>query len=90
VYSLGVLLVSGSSDNSVRIWDLETHECSHVLENHSDEVTCVKIKVQLCMSMCMSWLACLQTILFYLKNSGLVEQTTLFYLKGWSGCFRIC
>jgi F-box/WD-40 domain protein 7 len=46
----GVLLVSGSSDNSVRIWDLETHECSHVLENHSDEVTCVKIKAGLVVS----------------------------------------
>ena len=39
------VLVSGSADNSARIWNLETCECSHVLEGHTDAVNEVVIKV---------------------------------------------
>lgn len=39
------LLVSGSSDNTGRIWSLESLECMHVLEGHTDTVNAVAIKV---------------------------------------------
>ena len=39
------LLVSGSSDNTGRIWSLESLECLHVLEGHTDAVNAVAIKV---------------------------------------------
>ena len=39
------LLVSGSSDNTGRIWSLNSLECLHVLEGHTDAVNAVAIKV---------------------------------------------
>jgi len=36
--------VSGSYDNSVRIWDLRTHECVSVLEGHSGPVCMVQME----------------------------------------------
>ena len=39
------LLVSGSSDSTSRIWNLESLECLHVLEGHTDAVNSVTIKV---------------------------------------------
>lgn len=37
--------MSGSADNLACIWSLETCECSHVLEGHTDAVNEVVIKV---------------------------------------------
>ena len=37
--------MSGSSDNTSRVWNLQTLECLHVLEGHTDEVNSVAIKV---------------------------------------------
>ena len=34
-------VVSGSDDNTLRVWDAGLGECVHVLEGHSDPVTCV-------------------------------------------------
>ncbi|KAM3175988.1 hypothetical protein ACTXT7_007381 [Hymenolepis weldensis] len=34
----GDLLVSGSSDSKVRLWDLSTGECLHILEKHHEAV----------------------------------------------------
>ncbi|VDK48862.1 unnamed protein product, partial [Dibothriocephalus latus] len=34
----GNLLISGSSDSSVRLWDLSTGECLHTLRHHSEAV----------------------------------------------------
>ena len=39
-------LVSGSSDNTSRIWNLKSLECLHVLEGHTDAVNCIAIKVK--------------------------------------------
>ena len=39
--------MSGSSDNTSRIWSLKTLECLHVLEGHTDAVNTVAIKVTL-------------------------------------------
>jgi WD40 repeat protein len=33
------LLISGSLDNTARIWDLATGDCIRVLEDHSSSVT---------------------------------------------------
>ena len=38
------ILVSGSADNSARVWDLRSLECLHELEGHTDAVNCVVIK----------------------------------------------
>ncbi|XP_065828528.1 F-box/WD repeat-containing protein 7-like [Oscarella lobularis] len=40
----GRILVSGSADNTARIWDLEGHKCIRVLDSHSDEVTCIALR----------------------------------------------
>ena len=41
----GNLLVSGSRDNTVRVWNIESLNCVHVLSQHTDEVNSVQIKV---------------------------------------------
>ncbi|KYQ93601.1 F-box/WD-repeat protein [Tieghemostelium lacteum] len=39
----GNKLISGSSDSTLRIWDLSTGECIHVLQGHTDGVSCLCI-----------------------------------------------
>ncbi|XP_072014308.1 uncharacterized protein [Amphiura filiformis] len=46
------LLVSGSSDTTVRIWNVFTGECIHKLEEHTDSVTCLKMKKNLLVTGC--------------------------------------
>lgn len=41
----GSIIVSGSADNSARIWNLDSRECVHVLEGHTDTVNGVALKV---------------------------------------------
>ncbi|VDN42065.1 unnamed protein product [Dibothriocephalus latus] len=36
------LIVSGSSDNTIRIWDIETGVCFRVLEGHDELVRCIR------------------------------------------------
>jgi len=40
---LGNTLVSGSTDRTVRIWDIETGECTHVFGGHTSTVRCLQI-----------------------------------------------
>jgi len=43
----GSTIVSGSSDNTVRVWDVKTNACVLVLDSpHTDSVRCVQLKVQ--------------------------------------------
>ncbi len=37
-------LISGSSDSTVKVWNMETRKCSRTFRGHADAVTCV-IKV---------------------------------------------
>jgi WD40 repeat protein len=39
----GRYVISGSYDTTVRVWDMSSWECVHVLEGHSDEVTSVNV-----------------------------------------------
>lgn len=39
------LLVSGSGDSTARVWSLQSLDCQHVLEGHTDTVNEVVIKV---------------------------------------------
>lgn len=42
----GSTIVSGSSDNTVRVWDVKTNSCVLVLDSpHTDSVRCVQLKV---------------------------------------------
>ena len=34
-------MLSGSKDKTIRLWNLKTGQCVHVLKGHSDEVLCV-------------------------------------------------
>ncbi len=36
------LVVSGSSDNTIRIWDIEGGQCIRVLEGHEELVRCIR------------------------------------------------
>lgn len=38
--------MSGSADNSARIWSLKSLECINVLEGHTDTVNEVTLKVK--------------------------------------------
>jgi WD40 repeat protein len=38
--------VSGSADNTMRVWDLETEKCTDVIEGHVDEVVCLRFSEQ--------------------------------------------
>ncbi|XP_064622444.1 F-box/WD repeat-containing protein 7-like [Lineus longissimus] len=42
--SNGQVIVSGSADKTLRIWDIHTCRCIHKIGSHSDAVTAVKIK----------------------------------------------
>lgn len=35
-------MVSGSSDNTIRLWDIEYGTCLRVLEGHEELVRCIK------------------------------------------------
>merc|ERR1711911_219440 len=35
-------VVSGSYDNTLKIWDIKTGECSHTLRGHTDHVVCLQ------------------------------------------------
>ena len=37
------LCVSGSKDNTLRVWDLRTGECRHTLEGHTEYINCVAV-----------------------------------------------
>ena len=39
------LLVSGSGDSTARVWSLQSLDCLHVLEGHTDTVNEVVVKV---------------------------------------------
>ena len=36
--------ISGSRDRQLRVWDLETGRCLHVLEGHTASVRCVTVR----------------------------------------------
>jgi F-box/WD-40 domain protein 7 len=40
-------LVSGSSDGSVRVWNMDTLNCMHTLESHTADVNCIVAKVNI-------------------------------------------
>lgn len=40
---IGNVLVSGSTDRTVRVWDLETGNCTHVFYGHTSTVRCLQI-----------------------------------------------
>ncbi len=35
-------MVSGSSDNTIRIWDIECGACLRILEGHDELVRCIR------------------------------------------------
>jgi WD40 repeat protein len=39
----GQIIASGSSDKTIKLWDLQTGELLHTLEGHSDGVTSLAI-----------------------------------------------
>ena len=40
----GDTLVSGSDDTTLRVWDIPTGKCTHVLQGHTDHVYCLQVK----------------------------------------------
>ena len=36
------LVVSGSSDNTIRLWDIECGACLRTLEGHEELVRCIR------------------------------------------------
>ena len=38
----GNLVVSGSSDNTIRLWDIEFGSCLRVLDGHEELVRCIR------------------------------------------------
>ncbi|KAL8277449.1 hypothetical protein RQP46_010171 [Phenoliferia psychrophenolica] len=39
----GAIVVSGGCDRDVRVWDVETGECRHVLRGHTSTVRCMRV-----------------------------------------------
>ena len=37
------MVVSGSSDNTIRLWDIECGQCLRVLEGHEELVRCIRL-----------------------------------------------
>ena len=50
IFILEEIIVSGSSDSTVRVWDLKTLQCKAVLDEFNDSVKCLQLKV--CVSVC--------------------------------------
>ncbi|XP_063957833.1 F-box/WD repeat-containing protein 7-like isoform X1 [Lytechinus pictus] len=48
----GILLVSGSRDRTVRVWNIFTSECINVIDAHTGAVTCLKMKNGLIVTGC--------------------------------------
>lgn len=44
------LIVSCSKDQTVRIWDMKTNTCAHVLKEHKKEVRCVRMNDEIIVS----------------------------------------
>lgn len=42
----GVILISGSYDNTLKIWDLKTGECTNTLRGHTDSVLCLQFDTE--------------------------------------------
>ena len=42
------LVVSGSSDNTIRLWDIECGACLRTLEGHEELVRCIRYHSYLC------------------------------------------
>jgi len=46
IYSIGSVLVTGSKYGTAKLWDMKEHKCTCTFEDcHSDEITCVIMKV---------------------------------------------
>jgi len=46
IYSIGSVLVTGSKYGTTKLWDMKEHKCTCTFEDcHSDEITCVIMKV---------------------------------------------
>ncbi|CDZ97981.1 Cdc4 and related F-box and WD-40 proteins [Phaffia rhodozyma] len=39
----GAVLVTGGCDRSVRVWDLETGLCKHIMPGHTSTIRCIKV-----------------------------------------------
>jgi WD40 repeat protein len=47
--NLGNLLISGSTDKTLRIWDLDNELCTNILHGHSEAIVCVCVSPTDCM-----------------------------------------
>ena len=56
----GHILVTGSSDHTVRIWELRTYKCLHIINILSDAITAVKIHVTTRPMRDLIWIYCLK------------------------------
>ncbi|XP_050406729.1 F-box/WD repeat-containing protein 7 isoform X2 [Patella vulgata] len=50
--SNGQIIVSGSDDKSLKIWNIQTCKCLHSIEAHSDTITSIKLKDRLIVTAC--------------------------------------
>ena len=70
-------LVSGSSDNSIRLWDLETGECLRTFTGHTDTVRCVQFDGSIVISGSMD-----RTLRIWNRNSGECLRTLNCHSEG--------
>ncbi|KAI9352848.1 WD40-repeat-containing domain protein, partial [Obelidium mucronatum] len=73
-------IVSGSLDYSVRVWDIKSRECLHILLGHSDTVTCVHTCGELVFSGSLD-----KTIRKWNTTTGLCERV-FDISSGWIKC----
>ena len=55
----GKILVSGSVDQTMKIWEVDMSYCQRTLDDHMDVITVIKLHVRVVVTVCLPYRHCL-------------------------------